>query len=218
MSAIRSPWGGKRNLEYAVWLEFEWHELMPRDLTHGRHNSFVECSLADQSIRMNCRGGNFHDHMSAQDLKVFCTHCPTMARTGIRQRKASRGSCESCQPRHFVSDRVQIVGPRSKRRHLPEPFPSWVNTSRAACLAATAEVPQVPAVTTRGSQLTLRCHNRKCDRLFDHLVGAGEQCGVMIGLSRPKAKATWARMPSRLSPQARRANRVTLDRSSAGGP
>jgi hypothetical protein len=31
---------------------------------------------------MNCRGGNFRDHMSAQDLKVFCTHCPTMAATG----------------------------------------------------------------------------------------------------------------------------------------
>jgi hypothetical protein len=47
--------------------------------------------------------------------------------------------------------RYQITGwlrPRMKA--------TLVNTSRAACLAATAEVPQVPAVTTRGSQLTLR--------------------------------------------------------------
>jgi hypothetical protein len=31
-----------------------------------------------------------------------------------------------------------------------------VNTSRAAYAAATAEVPPIPAVITRGSQLTLR--------------------------------------------------------------
>jgi hypothetical protein len=55
-----------------------------------------------------------------------------------------------------------------------EPIPAWVNELRAKvgdgnegvrrrivgvradCLAATAEVPPIPAVTARGSQLTLR--------------------------------------------------------------
>jgi hypothetical protein len=43
------------------------------------------------------------------------------------------------------------VGARDRLAH-----PKTHNTSRVACLAATAEIPQIPAVTARGSQLTLR--------------------------------------------------------------
>jgi hypothetical protein len=37
---------------------------------------------------------------------------------------------------------------------LSRPCLSWVNTSRAAYAAATAEIPPIPAVTTQGPQLT----------------------------------------------------------------
>ena len=51
-----------------------WHELMARVLAHGRHNSFVECSLSDQATHMNCRGGIFREHLSTQHLKVCRRH------------------------------------------------------------------------------------------------------------------------------------------------
>jgi hypothetical protein len=71
--------------EYQRTLEFDRYELMPRDLAHGRHNSFVECSLADQVSYMSRRGENFREHMSTQDLKLFDRHCAIpMATAGIR--------------------------------------------------------------------------------------------------------------------------------------
>jgi hypothetical protein len=36
---------------------------MPRDLTHGRHHSFVKGRLADQATHMKYPGGNFREHM-----------------------------------------------------------------------------------------------------------------------------------------------------------
>jgi len=53
----------KRNVGIGVWLEFDWHKLMPRDLTHGRHHSFVKGRLADQATHMKYPGGNFREHM-----------------------------------------------------------------------------------------------------------------------------------------------------------
>jgi hypothetical protein len=49
----------------------------------------------------------------------------------------------------------------------------------ASCLpGCMTEVPPIPAVTTRGSQLTLRANSRLMRRskmrLLDHLVGASE--------------------------------------------
>jgi hypothetical protein len=65
----------------------------------------------------------------------------------------------------------------------------WVNTSRPACLAATAEVPPIPAVTTRGSQLTLCAitgrEQMQQAQLLDRLVYVGEQLGRHLKAERP---------------------------------
>jgi hypothetical protein len=46
-------------------------QLMPRDLTHGRHHSFVKGRLADQATHMKYPGANFREHMLTQNLEAF---------------------------------------------------------------------------------------------------------------------------------------------------
>src|SRR6266436_6075760 len=57
-----------------VWLELDWHKLMPRNLSQSHHNSFIKCGLADCVAQLKYPGGNFREHMPTQDLEVFRSH------------------------------------------------------------------------------------------------------------------------------------------------
>jgi hypothetical protein len=71
--------------------------------------------------------------------------------------------------------------------------PLRVKTSRADCLAATADVPPIPAVITRGSQLTLRAKNGR-----EHMQQRGAESGDAVGTpitERPPHKTVRAAFP-----------------------
>jgi hypothetical protein len=57
-----------------VGLKLDWYELMPRHLAHGRHDAFVQGTLADGVTHLKGYCGDDREHLFMQDLKVFCSH------------------------------------------------------------------------------------------------------------------------------------------------
>jgi hypothetical protein len=84
----------------------------------------------------------------------FNSRCPIIASPPVEAERV-RGAC-------IVFLRTRTYGSR-----IGAARPLWVNTSHAAYAAETAEIPPIPAGTTRGSQLTLRATNRNS---IDHIT------------------------------------------------
>ena len=56
------------NVGVCIALEFDWHKLVPWNLSQSAHNSFIECGLTDYFSQLKHSGGNCREHMSTRAL------------------------------------------------------------------------------------------------------------------------------------------------------
>src|SRR5262245_42098248 len=65
----------KRNVGVGIRLKFDRYELMPRHLAYRTHHALIESRLAEHAADVKYAGGDFHQHLLAQDIEIFDTHC-----------------------------------------------------------------------------------------------------------------------------------------------
>src|SRR5262249_47722727 len=86
------------NVVIRVGLKFDWHKVMTRHFAHGRHDAFVEGTLADRVAQRKRLGGDDREHVFTHGLKVFCSHWQPSRHTAVHPRTPSRATAPTGHP------------------------------------------------------------------------------------------------------------------------